>query len=148
MMFKFFFYTSTFKRISVMVGSFTTIKTVCKYIICPILILLSFSVESIPVSEVQIPNKLVHRSLMNDELISKVIDVNLPVKADNIITNKYGSKNSRGMRLSRLFASPINEIRTKAGKNEKTDESLDSQLIILCGFFIVVLMPMCAGNNR
>jgi hypothetical protein len=57
---------------------------------------------------------------------------------------KSNAKLSMGGGEANLIPITPSEIRTDTRKNEKTDERRDSQLFILVGFVIVVLIPLLA----
>ena len=116
--------------------------------VCPVLVLLSFSVEAEPINKAEVQGQLVHSSLMGNKLIPEDVDISLSIDTDNAVANKSIPKYSGGTREPSDLVVSIDKVGANTSDNKKPSEGLDTQLTLLFGFFIAVLLPMFFGNDN
>ena len=154
MIFKLNFNIPTFKIIYVLVAFLATIKAICKNMICPVLVLLSFSVEAETINKAEVQGQFVHLPLVGNKLISEYVDIDLPVNANGVAINKSVSKYSRGTSKPISPIVSANEKSNKAGANNSARDRIkvgnngaDNTLHVIFMLVIATFM-MIYGNDE
>ena len=142
MIFKFSLYVSLFKPKFNLVSTRRFVFAIFKYFICPLIVVFPLLVEAINIDNGDVRLKNSDGLFMSSKSNSKFINI----KRDVGIKSPPKVRSSTS--LTNLKIIPPHKISPKTSENKEPEKSINSQLYLILGFILAVIIPMYSSSKN
>jgi len=123
-------------------------KAFCKYILCPLFVIIPFFVEASPYGEENMGGEKPGSFFVSSKDSAKLVYGKIIEKIKTEISVKGFSKLGSSIGLTDFMVISPSKIRPDTSENQEADESVESQFDILIWFIIIVLFPLYYASSK